>query len=934
MRSFTSACLVGRCLDFQSTSLRELGNKPSYKDIKLINNISRKGLVVGTVAALALSSISAAPAFAATVGTGSAVATTYSGTGTSIVEGTDFDVTVFADPAKAYWSQTSASGYAFTSSTITRYTFTNYTAGGEATSSYYQWLPTGSATVDPWSNNGEGWDDPAGVYITDAVAASVATSVGFTASTSGNSIDASTPGDTTFTLTGTSITADTEVTYTPFISTDATGAYDAADGDITGTPIVVKYLNNTGTVLTAALTGTVTGVTNQDVKVSVTGPTGVNMLQMDDDLEVLVSRSQTYIDDSDLTTTDNVAVSQTWNLGTGYYTARVYNMAGSSPADNTVAFSALTTETIVGQQSPDSKIVGIELKRDASANMDENGYVREGTKSFDVAAQIYTTDGSDDGNSNDAYAKAGVSIKFTADLDSSVEGQEIKINGTVITSSGVSVTVPTDSNGVAKVTIVSKNGANGEDIEVRAEVLTADGIYWDSDQWYWESVNFDSIWETKGVGLNDVYLWEDGYEIEDSAFVLGTTRNASVTLNYEVTDQFAQPFAKSGYEYQVRVYNYDNETLLGTGALVNGKAAVTFVNQELAGSEYLVYGVLEQRATNVLSPTWNEIGYDEYTLIHVNHSNTVGSLSAKAQLQADERITYADFFDYNFNVAGTENTAFEDSHLDEDGYDRIEGTVVDANNVPLAGVAVTVSAAGVQFSDHELYKVGSITVYTDRNGYYEVEYYSHKAGDNLFTVTSGGKSATTTVTLNNPTALHASDVLTVNAPAAVQAGTVTPVRVQLVDKYGNGITGAAIALGLVGEGYLSNYSVTTDKGVASVVLINGVNDTSSAYISAATAHASVDSWMNRDNKSFTQKVITGSYATVKASSVKGRLNVVVDNSRNETVRVFVDGKLAKKVVANSGKFTVKVNGLKKGKHKVTVTSDYQNLVTSKSVTIK
>lgn len=915
-----------------------MGNKPSYKDIKLINNISRKGLVVGTVAALALSSISAAPAFAATVGTGSAVATTYTGTGTTIVEGTDFDVTVFADPTKAYWSQTSASGYAFTSSEITRYTFTNYTAGGFATSSYYQWLPTGSATVDDWSYNNEDADDPAGVYITAATVASVATSVGFTASTSGTSIAASTPGDTTFTLAADSITADTEVTYTPFISTDATGAFDAADNDITGTPITIKYLNNTGTVLTAALTGTVVSVNTQDLKVAVTGPAGVNMTQMDDDLEVVLSRSQTYDSDSALTTNaDNVAESATWsNYGTGYYSARVYNL-GVSPAGNTVAYSALTSEVIVGQQSPDSKIVDIALSKPASANFTEYGEVRSGTKSFDVAAQIYTTDGSDDGTSNDAYAKAGVSIKFTANLDGAqAAGSEIKINGTVITAGGVSVTVPTDASGVAKVAITSKNGSAGDDIEIRAEVLTADGIYYDSEDWYWEDAYLDNVWETKDVG----------YDFNEDGLVVGTTRNGSVTLNYELTDQFGQPFSQDGYEFRVHLYDdEDSETVVDTTApVVNGKASVTFTNQDLPGTSYDVYAEVDARAINVLSPSWE---YDIlensfWTEIVVNHNNTVGSLSARSDESGNGQITFADFFDFNFNIADEDNTSYSWSHLDEDTYDRITGTVVDSNNVPVAGVAVTISASGVQFSDHDLFKVGSITVYTDESGVYATEWYSHKAGDNLFTVTSGGKTATTTVTLDNPTMLHASDVLTVNAPAAVQAGTVSTVNVKLLDKYGNGIDGAAIALGLVGEGYLSSYSATTDNGAASVVLINGVNDTSVAYISAATAHASAvagegwyygDEW-NLVNKTFTQKVTTGSVATVKAGKVKGRLLVDVDNSRNETVRVFVDGKLAKKMVANSHHALIKINGLSKGKHKVTVTSDYQNLVTKAPVTIK
>lgn len=918
MRSFTFACLVGQCSDFQSKPHRGLGNKPSYKDIKLIKNISRKGIAFGAIAALGSSLLAGAPASAVTNVSG-LVATTYAGTGTTVIEGTDFVVSTVRD---------------------TNYAFRNTEEAGDFRATDRKKV---LVDVNPdTDSDGEGGDydvDGPSVYIWNgAWTADSDNSDGLYVSTgdlkwSSDNADVTVSGVTnsSATFSAPSITEDETAVLTPYLDID--GSEGLTAGDVTGATLTIKFLNNTGTLLTTVLNGTVSGVATQDLKATVTGPAGVNMTQMDDDLEVLVSRSQTYIDDADLTTnSSNVAETPVWeDITTGYYTARTYNKDATSPANNTVAYSALTSEVIVGQLSPDSKITGISFNDDASANLTENRYVREGTKSFDISAQLYTTDGADDGSSNDAYAKSGVSVKYTAYLDGAqAEGSEIKINGTVITAAGVSVTVLTDSKGVATATITSKNGADADEIEVRADVLTADGIYSATcvDTWYWESVYADEIWETKDIGWN-----------EEDSNVIGTTRNGVVTLNYEITDQFAVPFAKAGYEYQIRVYEEDegDDTLLATGPVSNGKATVSFTNLALPGSNYYVYGELFQRATNVLSPVWTSVEISEGSEIWVNHGSTIGAVSARNEGEGNGQITFEDFFDYNFNLGSYDNTGLwdeEDSHLNEDSMDRIQGVVVDANNVPVAGAAVTITASGVQFSDHDVWKTGSITVYTNEFGQYGTEWYSHKAGDNLFTVTSGGKTATVTVTLENPTALHATDVLTVNAPAAVQGGTVTPVRVQLVDKYGNGITGASIALGLVGEGYLSNYAVTTDKGAASVVLINGVNDTSTAYISAATAHAAVDANWNRVNKTFTQKVTTGSYATVKASSVKGRLNVVVDNSRNETVRVFVNGKLLKKVVANSNKYTIKLNGLPKGKHKVTVTSDYQNLVTSKSVTIK
>ena len=313
------------------------------------------------------------------------------------------------------------------------------------------------------------------------------------------------------------------------------------------------------------------------------------------------------------------------------------------------------------------------------------------------------------------------------------------------------------------------------------------------------------------------------------------------------------------------------------------------------------------------------------------------SAAVNFESNSDKKITYGDFITFNDNIADWDNTLSVDPEDDESWENYLGGTVVDSNNVPLAGVAVTVSAAGVQLTDDDVYAVGSLTVYTDASGYYEVEFFTHKAGVNTFTVTSGGKSATATATFANPTVLHAADVLTVTAPVAVKSGTVTPVAVKLVDKYGNGINGAGVKLGVTGAGYLTDVSnlnggwVQLVNGESKATLINGVNDDATATITAATDHEgdyspmTVNPW-NLVNKTFSQTVTTGSVGTANATAAKGRVAINVMNSRNETVRVYVAGKRVAIKLANSNNFKFNISGLKKGKNRITVTSDSQTLV--------
>jgi len=118
----------------------------------------------------------------------------------------------------------------------------------------------------------------------------------------------------------------------------------------------------------------------------------------------------------------------------------------------------------------------------------------------------------------------------------------------------------------------------------------------------------------------------------------------------------------------------------------------------------------------------------------------------------------------------------------------ITGFVRAANGVGVAGVPVTVTAAGAGFGTGNavgsVYAIGSITVYTSSTGEYTVHGFSNKAGKVDFTVTSGAASATTTAYYKK--ALDtAGTTLVIDAPAAVTPGSTLTVKATLTDKFGN-----------------------------------------------------------------------------------------------------------------------------------------------------
>jgi hypothetical protein len=237
-----------------------------------------------------------------------------------------------------------------------------------------------------------------------------------------------------------------------------------------------------------------------------------------------------------------------------------------------------------------------------------------------------------------------------------------------------------------------------------------------------------------------------------------------------------------------------------------------------------------------------------------------------------------------------------------------KGSDVAATALP---ATVTVSGTGLMFQvGTEVFATDKITLIAAAAGT-NVKVYSHKAGDNVVTITSG--AATKTVTLSYQSiAAEASNVVFASLPAQAQAGRTMDLGATVVDQWANTVAGASVAFNNTGVGYVqSTAAVTSDaNGKVAGRLITLAQDLGTTYLSATLDLA-------------TDVVIAKSieFGLTDADAVAGghRVFVNYEFAMGKTLTVTIDGvrkysKLITSDIAGELAFTQK----KAGYHTVTV----------------
>jgi len=162
----------------------------------------------------------------------------------------------------------------------------------------------------------------------------------------------------------------------------------------------------------------------------------------------------------------------------------------------------------------------------------------------------------------------------------------------------------------------------------------------------------------------------------------------------------------------------------------------------------------------------------------------------------------------------------------------LAGTVKNAAGVAVPHAPVTITAPKFMMVTNGNYVLDAVTVYADSSGKFSVVVYSQSGGVNNLVVTSGAASATTQLTYAGAVSGAAAS-FTLTTPGASEPGRTVDVTVKVVDKNGNGVQAASVALSSTGPGYLINTTGTTlSDGTFVTKLLLGANDSGTAVIKA------------------------------------------------------------------------------------------------------
>ena len=420
---------------------------------------------------------------------------------------------------------------------------------------------------------------------------------------------------------------------------------------------------------------------------------------------------------------------------------------------------------------------------------------------------------------------AGASVTISGEYDDDLEGA-LTINGVSIVdeedaddvSVAFEVTGTSNAAGEVVLEITSSNphsdlyvyfagvSTQGEDFEVDAD------LEWD-----------DSSWD-----LVDELNSEDSGNNYDSLRTVAV--GESTTIKYDVRDQWYQMPANG--TAQLKFYVEDSSSAdrdfdgdyAGPVSVVNGAASITISDSDPESVEgtFVIRAELDVREED---GSWYAEADQDSTEIEYVDDATV-ALIQQDEDGAEAGIAYNDFMTVNSQLVRW-TAAMEDTEvlMQEDGqYDGINGYVRNADGLGLAGVRVTASGAGLQFwdTDDEFYGEGSLTLFTDEEGYYDFEVQGHTVGEHTVTITAGGKSATATYTVTDEN-VRAHNVAITSAFAG-KAGTADTLTALVTDRYGNTMTvGETVTFTKVsGSGYIQEEdgTVTTDEdGVATATLI-------------------------------------------------------------------------------------------------------------------
>ena len=473
-----------------------------------------------------------------------------------------------------------------------------------------------------------------------------------------------------------------------------------------------------------------------------------NLPRLEDTLELLES---IYTSVLGVDIPEELAAGQTYRIGVQH-----------EDADEERDRNFVSPRFVVPGGSEDATDVTLTVGDAANSNQeDEIIDLRVGTKSYTYTAQLVN-------DAEVAVKEAGVPVMLAVYATGwaasnaatpavlSASGSNVEITGI---DGAMIATGVTNASGQATFTITHSLAAAGDSYEIYPYFADEDGRATEA-----------------GLVYEASYAATAPAEIEaDNSVVAG----ANITITFTVTDQFGNPVSTLGTRaLNVELTATDADDLELTAAVgANGKATFTFAN-------FLAKGERDVLSASVFTGSGTTANFLGLTPALVELYNTADVASVEVAASANAVVTYSDF------ITGEGTAATRPANADGTLY---SGTVLDANGAGVAGAVVTVSGNGFQFrkADSGDYATNSINVVADTNGQFSVRFWVHEANSTgkTLTVTSGGKSATTTVKSYLPEALSGANLsFSWTLPTVVVKNTTYAVVAKLTDKWGNPVS--------------------------------------------------------------------------------------------------------------------------------------------------
>jgi hypothetical protein len=652
----------------------------------------------------------------------------------------------------------------------------------------------------------------------------------------------------------------------------------------------IRFLKTADVTFTTAFDTLVLGGTTQSATVSISG---VNMSQIAAGVIVVDFKTDGASTDADANTTYSTTTKVLEASASQAITAGVYSAQADYAAVNygSIVYKTVTTAATDISSVTAAASVG-------SANVSGSS-VKTGTTSVLLSSTAKYWSAYSAGV--ESAAPAGVPAVVTITKTTLAVGSTVSAGGKTLASTDTSISFDTTTNALGKVAFdLSATGTKGTvvtvDVKVQDENTTNDN-----------GTNAAGTTGGYKVASTTTLTWADQTIASiDLATALGfggemgIAKGSVNTLSYDIRDNFGASSAVAGtYRVNLAIGTITGgASWTGSAPVSAGKASYTFTdNTVTATGVYTVTATLEKlntagtayATTGLTTTTVVRVGSSAATTVSATTAVTTGSgiaLDPEAFSVHDYRLD-ANSATFPYTAAGF----------------QVTGTVRDNVGAPVAGVAVVVASAGVAFAAPQsgnfttytdsVTTIGSATVYTNAAGAYSVTAWSHMAGTNTFTVTSGAASATTSALWAFATNVDKDSKITIVAPASVSPASVAKGSVTITDVWGNIVKGAvAITFTQTGPGYIVTVPtvVSATTGSADFVLLTGSNDTGSVVITAT--HGS-NTAATTDDVTATATIMVGeveSATKVNVGTFKGYVALYAKGYEGQKMSAIVAGK--------------------------------------------